>query len=133
MQDVVRCAACDDEFRLIRFSERMFCYRCQPLGSAPPAVKQCRTCGIKVIGRRQFCVPCGQDRERARLREREQTRHRIRRPIAIPKEKACSRCRQVKPASAFYKHNGRTDGLSADCGACSRAHRKKVRRQRQNG
>ena len=44
-------------------------------------------------------------------------------PQLVPSvaEKACSRCKQVLPASEFYPHRRMKSGLQSHCRACSRA------------
>ncbi|SRR5258708_27548414 len=35
-------------------------------------------------------------------------------------EKRCSKCGEVKPLNAFYKHKSRRDGLSSECKPCTK-------------
>jgi hypothetical protein len=133
MPETRECDACGARFELIRSSDREFCYACQPIGSRPPRVQPCGGCGKRVLGKRKFCEPCAEKRERARLRDREPNRQRLRRPTTIVAEKQCSRCRQVKPASAFYAHRGRSDGLASDCADCYRARRSALACEATNG
>jgi hypothetical protein len=46
----------------------------------------------------------------------------------------CCRCRSLRPAEAFHRHNRRSGGYQAFCKACQKAHRKAKREaQRDTG
>lgn len=40
------------------------------------------------------------------------------RVVSVPKEKSCSKCKEVKPASAFENRKDKTLGLSSACKVC---------------
>lgn len=91
--------------------------------AAPIGEKPCRRCGItkplsdfrpdlRALDKRQpYCVPCHDEFLRLRWSRSDSMK---------PPEgfKRCSRCREIKPATGFYKNAARSDRLTSYCKAC---------------
>jgi len=46
--------------------------------------------------------------------------------------KICTRCKEIKPKSEFYKDKRRPDGLTCHCSACNRFYANKVCKEKKN-
>lgn len=52
---------------------------------------------------------------------------------AIPEQKACTKCKVVKPLDEFYKDKGSRDGRSSTCNVCGRAASQATKERYRNG
>jgi hypothetical protein len=63
------------------------------------------------------CFKTVKPRALARIRE-------VPKPDDESSLKTCSKCRETKPRTAYFRHNGTWDGLRPDCKACLLKHQK---------